>query len=130
MESTNDIKNLIEGFKEGYAIFWLHDKIVVRDCPVDMARIDQSALVECRVFNTQKEILIRRRGDTFWHRTKENTGEYTTVTAVVRGEIAKQLKGDDFNGLIHLIKHEYIGYEQGVATYVDSRFVGFETVKD
>lgn len=127
MGNTNDIKNLIEGFTDGYAIFWLHDKIVVRDCPVDIERIDQNALVECRIFNAQKEILIRRRGDTFWHREKDDAGEYTTVTVVVRGEIAKQLKGDDFKGLIHLLKHEYIGYnEQGIATYVDSRFVGFE----
>lgn len=127
MESTNDIKTLIESFENGCAIFWLHDKIVVKDCSAGMAGIDQNALVECRVFNEQKEILIRQRGDTFWHRTKEDTGEYITTTAKVRGEIATQLKGDDFKGIIHLVKREYIDYnEQGAATYVDSRFVGFE----
>ncbi|MFN8348813.1 MAG: hypothetical protein U0X91_27690 [Spirosomataceae bacterium] len=126
MEITNDIKLLIESFTDGYALFWLYDKIEVRPCPVDMARIDPNALVECRVFDAKKEILIRRQGDSFGHRTKDDTGDYITTTAVLRGEIAKQLKGADFEGLIHLIKHEYIGYEQGVATYVDSRFVGFD----
>lgn len=138
MESTNDIKTLIENFKDGYAIFWLHDKIVVRNCPVDLARIDQNALVECRIFNEQQEILIRRKGDnTFWHRIKEAKGE--EKHAVIRGEIAVQLKKleptlalvDESKGQrIILKKYEYIDYnEQGVATYVDSRFVGFEIKK-
>lgn len=140
MESTNDIRALIEGFKEGYAIFWLHDQIVVRDCPVDLARIDQNALVECRVFDAQEEILIRRRGDSFVYRARTDEQSFVTKKAVLRGEIAMQLKRIDTdlasvdekkNERISLIKHEYIDYnEQDAATYVDSRFVGFETIKN
>jgi hypothetical protein len=127
---VTEIHSKIKAFDGGYAIFWLFDKIELKKCPVEY-QIDTENLVECRVFDTKKEILIRRKGNGFVYRERTDKEPHTTKTAVIRGEIAKQLKGENFEGRIHLVKREYIGYnDQGAATYVDSRFVGFDIKTD
>ena len=129
------LESEINAFGEGCLIIWTHENITIQNKKIP----DISEIVELRIFNADKELLVKRIGKDLFYRLKDDTGkaagteDYVEKQAVVRGNIAEKVKvvSSDLalSKTIAILKREYIDYNYlGVAGYVDSRFVNFKTL--
>lgn len=139
IEDIEKIRNLSKDINGSYVFIWQHDKITIRSSDAFVIpSLDD--IVELRIFNAKKELLVKRIGKDLFYRLKDDAGkvagqDYVEKQAVLRGNIAKEAK-DFVQDLakanlekIAILKREYIEYNDlGVAGYVDSRFVNFKTL--
>lgn len=147
IKDLKTIENHISEFNEGYVLTWLYDGLYVHKIGNNKfvyKSNDIDDLLRMRIFKKDREIHIWRQGAILKMRDRsadaEDSGQTEQAQMVVVGKVTEQLAqldskfvldGDDKDHYRIVINTEhYIDFnEQGLAGYVDCRFIDFEILK-